>query len=139
MRLYKFMLLIVLIPKIALSAEKGTIELRDFSGGINDTTPAIYLQKNESPNAQNVVIDETPGLMTKRKGASEFGRLPVNSTGTYLTTYRRENGAEYMAIRSSATLYLTMDGSAYTEVMDKLNSNFALDCETIYGELWCVD
>jgi len=138
MRLHKTIMLIILISNVRCLFS-ATARFSDFSGGLNDTTPSFYLKDNESPNLKNVLIDEEPGAVIKRKGSSRVGTLPTGSTATFVANYRKSDASEYFAVRSSATLYLTRDFSTYTEVRDKLNPNFNLSCNVIYDELWCVD
>src|SRR3990167_3738697 len=138
MRLHKTIMLIILISNVRCLFS-ATARFSDFSGGLNDTTPSFYLKDNESPNLKNVLIDEEPGAVIKKKGSSRVGTLPTGSTATFVANYRKSDASEYFAVRSSATLYLTRDFSTYTEVRDKLNPNFNLSCNVIYDELWCVD
>lgn len=120
-------------------AENVTVSFRSFTGGLNDTTPSIYLQPGESPDMQNMLIDELPGLLIKRNGASEWGRLPAGSTGTYIMGYKRADGLEYMLVKDSATLYMTQNGSEYTTLKGDLNPNSPLDCSVVYNDVWCVN
>ena len=134
-----YLIAICLTASILYAEQKATVSFRDFTGGLNDTIPSIYLQPNESPNAQNVVFDEFPGQLQKRGGAKEIGRIPATSTGTFIMSLKRADGSEYLIARDSATLYSTKDGVNYTILKGDLNPSFSLDCEIIYNDVWCVD
>lgn len=110
----------------------------DFSGGLNTLTAPIYLQPNESPRLQNVVIDEPMGALTQRNGYTLCGNTPSGDTATNLYAYTKTSGAKYLIVTDNENIWQTPDCQNYTNVLSGLNSLFIPRFTTINDKLWIV-
>lgn len=130
---------LVLALALSVQAQQATVELRDFTGGLNDSEPPLYIKDNESPNLQNWLVDEQPGALTKRNGNVEVFRLPSGLIPNFIGTYIDKSNNQYMALGDGANLYFTQDFSTFTWAVSTLTATAQLDCTTARGEYWCTN
>ena len=111
----------------------------DFSGGLNNFTASIYLQPNESPNLQNVVIDEPLGQLHQRNGYLTCGHTPSGNTVTNLYNFNQENGARYLIVTDNISIWQTDDCQYFTTITTGLDASYLPRFATIQNKLWIVN
>lgn len=116
-----------------------TASFRDFTGGLNDTSAPINLNRNESPNLRNFYIDEILGALVQRKGFTKCGDLPSGNTATGLWKYALAKGTASLVISDGANFYETKDCQTWTTIQTGYDSSAIPDCEGVYDELWCTN
>lgn len=111
----------------------------DFSGGLNNYTASIYLNKNESPRLMNVVIDEPLGELRQRNGWQTCGHTPSGKTVTALFNYNKNNGARYLIVSDNISVWQTDNCTDFTLIWTGLDTNSIPHFKTIYDNLWVVN
>lgn len=112
---------------------------RDFSGGLNNFNASVSLQANESPNLQNVVIDEPLGALSQRKGWIACGNLPSGNTATNLYEYSKNDGSRSLIATDNENIYQTADCTSWVTIKTGLNSQALPRFATIQDKLWIVN
>ena len=112
---------------------------RDFSGGLNNFSAPISLAPNESPNLQNVVIDEPQGALTQRKGYMACGNTPSGATATSLYEYSKNDGSRRLIVSDNNTIWQTGDCISYSTIATNLGSLNLPRFATIQDNLWIVN
>src|SRR3990167_8795344 len=112
---------------------------RDFTGGLNDNTPAHYLRSNESPRAANVVVDEPVGALRPRKGSSLCGNLPSGLTPTALYEFFKSDGTRRLIVSDNSNYYQTADCTSFTTIKDGLISTARPTFVTARDKLWVTN
>ena len=113
--------------------------ITDFSGGLNNFTASIYLNKNESPDLLNVTIDEPLGKLVQRKGYELCGRTPSGNTATNLYNYNKQDGSRFLIVTDNETVWQTEDCENWTTVWDGLSADNLPRFATIIDKLWVVN
>lgn len=112
---------------------------RDFRGGINDNTPAIYIEPNESPAAQNVVIDEPLGAVSQRNGYTFCGNLPSGIAPKSLFEYAKTDGTRRLVATDWANYYQTADCQTWTTIKTGLSSAAQPSFAVVRDKLWVAN
>lgn len=98
-------------------AKLSTFYLKDYDGGLNDTSSPRQIERNEASILQNWHI-RTKGQLTRRDGLLQVGSTLTNSAGG-LHGYFRSNGGKDLLVMDGGTLkYLN------TTTFDALDSGF---------------
>lgn len=111
----------------------------DFSGGFVDWFPSSNLQPNQSPNAQNLIVDPLGSSMEKRKGYVKCGDLPSGNAAVAAFRYVQTPGDEALLLSDTQNYYETVDCSSFTTVRTGQTLNAMPDCEQVYGDMWCTN
>jgi len=91
--------------------EKGEFRLFNFSGGLNTRDSAVLIRNSESPDMQNIILDET-GPLQIRPGTAKFLDSPLNEGPlTSLYEYVDSNGGVHLLAFSEDTLKVRSGGS----------------------------
>ena len=88
----------------------------DFSGGLNNYKASVYLDKNESPDLLNVVIDEPLGSLSQRNGWEACGQTPSGNTATNLYEYAKINGSRNLIVTDNENIWQTADCQTWTVI-----------------------
>src|SRR3990167_7673889 len=131
MRMSKaFIMAILLVPGLAFAAnlpEGAKLEqFDDFSGGLNTRTAPHKLPKNQTPNAENGLIDEVPGSIVERNGMSLAGRNPYLSKVSFQFEFFPETGDRGLFQSDGGTLTYTTDMVNYTVIKNTFTTTAKL-------------
>ena len=110
-----------------------------FEGGLNENTASIYLNKNESPNLMNVVIDEPLGALRQRRGYQVCGHTPSGNPATNLYAYTKQDGSKYLIVTDNISVWQTYDCSSFTVVATGLSPTAMPRFATVIDNLWVVN
>ena len=131
-------LLLALLLAAPASAKVEAVRLSDFSGGINDHDDPTKVAANESPGAQNMVIDE--GSLKPRKGVTLCGDpLPSGNVGKSAFPYAKSDGSERIIVSDNENYYDTPDCTNYTRFKDGEDSNAIADYAIVRNKLWVLN
>lgn len=114
-------------------------QFRDFSGGLNNNSPAINLEANESPNLFDVIIDEPPGVLKTRNGFIQCGVIPSGNTPTYLFEYFKSDGTRRLIVTDNQNYYQTADCITYTTIKTGLSSTANPSMRTVRDKVWIAN
>lgn len=115
------------------------VSYRDFSGGFVDWIPATNLEPNQSPNAQNLIIDPVGSGAKKRKGVKACGSLPSGLAAVGAFKFWASPGDERLVVTDSVNWYETADCTVFKTITTDNTDNTMPDCEMVYGNLWCLN
>lgn len=111
----------------------------DFSGGLNNYAPAIYLAPNESPDLMNVEIDNPVGILKQRSGYFSCGTTPSGNTATAMAEYAKSDGSRALIVTDNATVWQTFDCVTFSTITTGLSSLDTPSFKTIRDKLWIVN
>jgi len=114
-------------------------DFRDFSGGLNTNTDALFLQDNESPNTQNVVIDEPLGSLLPRNGILLCGNLPSGNAPKTLFEYFQGSGNRALIVSDNETYYETRNCKAFTQIITGLSDTALGTYAIVRDKLWVAN
>ena len=126
---------------VSLSAaqELTPAAFRDFSGGYVDNIDSTNLQPNQSPNLQNVVVDDPVGSLKPRKGMTLCGNLPSGNKPTALYEYSKSDGTRRLIASDNANIYSTADCQTWTTMKTGLGTADQTAFATVRDKLWIVN
>lgn len=130
---------LLLLAAIASAQDYIPAVFRDFSGGLNDNTPAISLPANESPKVENVVIDEPIGALKSRNGFIVCGVLPSGNAPTSLFEYFKSDGTNRMIVTDNQNYYQTADCSVYNTITTGQSSSAQPSFAIVRDKLWITN
>jgi len=130
-------LLSFLLAFPAMAAPPISVTYSDFSNGLNDTKDPATIDRTESPDLLNVVIDE--GALKPRNGFQECGVLPSGNAATTLFEYIRSDGSRKLIASDNGTVYQTGDCQNWTIIKEGLSSSAKPYFEVARNELWFVN
>jgi len=124
-----------------LAAQQSPVEQHyiDFSGGLNNYKSPVYLEKNESPDLLNVVIDEPLGSISQRNGWQVCGSIPSGNTITNMYEYAKNNGTRNMIVSDNISIWQTADCSNFTLISTGHDPIATPRFSTINDNLWIVN
>lgn len=139
----------VAVPAAAPApAFADTQSYSDFSGGLNTRISPVLLKDNESPNLQNVLVDEN-GAVTRRGGITKLnstavGVSPTSASGisdiNAVYQLEQSGGNKYCVAFSSTTGYSSTDGCRIFSVfVSTLTRNSDVNCAAYDDKLYCVN
>lgn len=133
--------LCLLLNAAILSAQtsESVVSLRDFSGGLNDSTTPIALKPNESPELLNVEIDNPVGGLKTRPGFITCGSIPSGRTITATHEYIRTNGNQELILTDNISVYSTLDCVTYSTITTGLSELALPYFDTFRDKLWIVN
>ena len=125
----------------SLCAQQTPVEQHyiDFSGGLNNYKSSVYLEKNESPDLLNVVIDEPLGSISQRNGWARCGSIPSGNTITNMYEYAKNNGTRNMIVSDNISIWQTADCSNFTLISTGHDALAVPRFATVNDNLWIVN
>ena len=114
-------------------------DFRDFSGGLIDSVDPTNLQPNQSPNPQNIVIDDPYGSFKPRNGYTQCGVTPSGSRATNLYTYSKSDGTSKLIVTDNTNVWQTADCITYSTITTAGTAGFVPQFATVRDELWIVN
>jgi hypothetical protein len=116
----------------AAPAGAATVSVNQFSG-LNTEDSALSLADGQSPDSENVVTDEGPGL-SGRQGFIQRSTEPI----TGLWQFPKSDGTRYLIVRSSNTLKASLDGQSFTIAVASLPANTSVACAALGDRFYFV-
>lgn len=108
----------------------------DFSGGLNTSVVPHKLNKSFSPALSNVLIDETPGQIRKRKGFNIVGSS-VNMNGiSFMAKYVKADNTEVLIVSDGQSVAETEDFVNFISIKTGLSNQADLDSVQVEDEMW---
>src|SRR5689334_21384266 len=111
--------------------------LDDFSGGLNTNQAPHKLNKNQSPNIRNWLIDEQIGSLVMRNGYITAGSTPTLSKITGMWAFQKSDGTKQLIVSDSSQVLATSDFTTLNIVKQRLNTNVNLSCIQINDKMFC--
>lgn len=111
----------------------------DFSGGLNNYTPSIYLDKSESPDMMNVDIDNPVGALKQRSGYLTCGTTPSGNTATAMFEYSKSDGSRHLILSDNVSVWQTDDCIVFSTVVTGLSSLSVPYFKTVRDKVWIVN
>lgn len=98
------------------------------------------LKQGQSPNMNNVWVDEKPGSVITAPGFVKAGTLPSNNPIVFCINYfNTSSGVQLFVASDGAIVYTTVDFVSYTTIISGLNSSFQLRGIVIRDKLWLTN
>lgn len=130
---------LTLVILLAGWAGAAVAPFRDFSGGLNDNAPSIALAPNESPNLNDVVIDEPPGAIKPRPGFVLCGNLPSGNAVTGMFEYFKSDGSRKLIVTDNQNYYQTVDCVTFTTIRSGLSASAFPSFSTVRDKVWVAN
>src|SRR5579862_2452864 len=102
------------------------------------TAPApTKLKQGQSPDMQNVWIDEKPGSVITAPGYVKVGTIPSNNPVSFCINYfKTTSGTQTFVVSDNSTVWTTIDFINFTQIITGLSSSFQLRGAVIRDKLW---
>lgn len=105
-------------PKTAYSGQEEVYSVFKFGGLDTDTNP-LFLSEDRTPDSQNVITDDGPGL-GPRKGFVSFSTETASAQGW---VFSPSNGTKYHIIRVGGNLLATTGSGTYDVTVGTVSSS----------------
>ena len=115
-------------------------KLGPWPGGIDEKADIIPAGK--CADAQNLLLDETPGKAIKRNGSRQLSLLPSGLPARDTYVFNKADGTSYLMASDGATLYYTTDPSIqslWTSLKTGLTSSAFMEFETAEDRVWMTN
>jgi len=106
----------MIMPR-AKAGTKAEFPLGPWEKGIDEKTNPGSVPGNALIAANNVLLDEVPGLVVKRWGNKNIAVLPSGNPPKYGYNFKKNDGTEYLLLSDGAKLYVTTDLITITELV----------------------
>lgn len=129
-------------PYLAFSASfdgYDSLNIENFSGGLNTTIPASKLAKEFSPDMRNVFIHRTPGSIVKRNGFAVAGSTTVLTDVRFGFTFYKENGSVEYIVSDGSRVLSTADFNSYVIISSGLSNTVGLQAEQVRNKVWITN
>lgn len=116
-----------------------TIEI-DKWFGLNTAASPTRLEKGESPNMENVWVDEKPGSVITANGFLRVGVTPSGRPMTFCIDYfKTSSGSQLFVLSDNSNIWSTLDFQNFTLLASALSSAFQLRGAVIRDKLWLTN
>lgn len=107
---------------------------------LNTASSPTKLQPGETPNAQNVWVDEKPGSLITANGYLKVGTLPSGNPPTFMINFFiSSSGSQTFVVSDNSTVYTTTDFVTFTSIITGLSSSFQLRGMVVRDKLWLTN
>jgi len=98
------------------------------------------LKQGQSPNMQNVWVDEKPGSVITAPGYIKVGQIPSNNPVAFCINYFKTSaGTQTFVVSDNSTVWTTVDFQNFTSIITGLSSSFQLRGMVIRDKLWLTN
>ncbi len=107
--------------------------------GIDQKTAAYALPAGKLSNAQNLLLDEKPGVAVKRFGSREISLFPTGNAARDGAVFQKTDGSAFLLASDGVDLYFTTDPTtqgAWVLLFSGLNFGGFLEFETAEDKIW---
>lgn len=107
--------------------------------GMNEKVSPDTLPPGVAADLQNVLLDESPGIIVKRQGSRAQAALPSGLPPRDTYVFTKLDGTAYQLVSDGVTLYYTTDpsiASLYTMLVTSLNPDGFMQFETAENKVW---
>ena len=131
------------VPKMKVGA-RNEVTRGPWKDGIDEKTEPGQLGNSLLMEAQNVLLDETPGRVVQNNGARAVANLPAKDPllplpPKYGYSFKKSDGTEYFVLSDGITIYSTEDLVTFTERITGLDSDGYLQFETAEEKCWIIN
>lgn len=107
---------------------------------LNTAASPKRLPAGNSPDNQNVWMDEKPGSVVTANGYSKLGELPSGLPPTFLIDYfKSSDGSRQLVVSDGQNVYWTTDFVTFTVIQTGLSAFFQLRGKVIRDKLWLTN
>lgn len=107
---------------------------------LNTASSPTKLKQGQSPNMENVWVDEKPGSVITANGFLKVGTAPSNLPCPFCIDYfKTSSGAQVFVLSDNATVWTTIDFQTFTSIITGLSSSFQLRGMVIRDKLWLTN
>jgi hypothetical protein len=107
---------------------------------LNTASSPTKLKTGQSPNMQNVWVDEKPGSVITAPGYNKVGTTPSNNPSSFCVNFFRTSaGTQTFVVSDNATVWTTVDFKTYTTIITGLSGSFQLRGKVIRDKLWLTN
>jgi hypothetical protein len=120
---------------------EDALELKvDKWGTLNTAASPNKLPDGNSPNNQNVWMDEKPGSVVTAKGYTKLGQLPSGLPPTLLINFfKSSDGSSQLICSDGQNVYWTTNYTTFTTITTGLSAFFQLRGAVIRDKLWLTN
>lgn len=112
----------------------------DKWGSLNTAASPARLPEGQSPNNQNVWMDERPGSVVTALGYTKLGELPSGNPPTLLLDfYKTSDGSTQLIVSDNTTVWYTTNYVNFTQIKTGLASFFQLRGMVIRDKVWLTN
>jgi hypothetical protein len=98
------------------------------------------LKQGQSPDMQNVWVDEKPGSIITAPGFVKVGTIPSGNPVTFCIDYFNTSaGTQTFVVSDNSTVWTTVDFQVFTAIITGLSSSFQLRGVVIRDKLWLTN
>lgn len=107
---------------------------------LNTASSPTKLKQGQSPNMQDVWVDEKPGSVISAPGFHVVGVIPSNNPPSFCINYfKTSSGTQTFVVSDNATVWTTIDFQAFTPIIVGLSFSFQLRGAVIRDKLWLTN
>lgn len=116
-----------------------TLELEQWLT-LNTASSPTKLKQGQSPNMENMWVDEKPGSVITANGFIKVGSVPSGNPCSFCIDYfKTSSGAQVFVVSDNATVWTTLDFQTFTSIITGLSSSFQLRGMVIRDKLWLTN
>lgn len=116
-----------------------TIEFKKWLS-LNTAADPSRLLVGQTPNCDNVWVDEKPGSLVTSPGFLEVGEAPTDNPITLcFNFFRQSDGSQTFIVSDNETVWWTTDFANFTEIATGLAGGFQLRAVVIRDKLWLTN
>lgn len=120
----------------AILEDATPVEITQW-GTLNTAASSTKLSPGQTPDADNVWVDEKPGSVMTALGFLKVGTVPSNLPPTLMLTYfKSSEGSQRFIVSDNATVWTTTDFVNYTSLITGLSALFQLRAKVIRDKVW---
>ena len=109
-------------------------------GSLNTAASPQRLPEGQSPNNQNVWMDEKPGSIVTANGYSKLGTTPSGNPTTFLINFfKTSDGSQTLVLSDGSTIWKTTNYVDYTSIKTGLSGYFQIRGLVIRDKLWLTN
>lgn len=107
---------------------------------LNTASAPTKLKLGQTPNLENIWVDEKPGSIITAPGFIKVGSIPSGNPVTFCINFFRTNaGTQTFVVSDNATVWTTVDFQNFTSIITGLSASFQLRGKVIRDKLWLVN
>lgn len=109
-------------------------------GTLNTASSPTKLPLGQTPNCQNIWVDEKPGSVITAQGFRKVGSIPSGNPVTFcIDFFKASAGTQTFVVSDNSTVWTTVDFQTFTSIITGLSSSFQLRGMVIRDKLWLTN
>lgn len=116
-----------------------TLDLEEWLT-LNTAAAPTKIKQGQSPDMQNVWVDEKPGSIITAPGLILAGTTPSGNPSSFcINFFRTAAGTQTFVVSDNQKVWTTVDFQAFTEIISGLSASFQLRGKVIRDKLWLTN